>query len=438
MVAIVNKIEPNSIAEELKILPGDEIISIDEVKPHDLIDYKYLISSEEISLHIKRTSGEEEIIDIEKEMDDDLGITFESAVFDKVISCNNKCVFCFVDQQPCGLRNSLYIKDDDYRLSYLQGTYITLTNLRTEDRKRIEKMRLGPLYISVHTTNAELRSKMLNNPKAGKIMQELQWLNKLEIPVHTQIVLCPDLNDKEELEKTLDDLLKLKSNIASIAVVPIGITKYRTKKPFRSFSSEESEYVINQIANFNQKAGYSLAVPSDEFYINADLNIPEHEFYRGYEQLEDGVGAARLLLDDYKKHKRRLPKTLKKRLSFTIATGQLACDIMKPIIDDLNKIKNLNINLVAVKNNFWGDKVTVSGLVTGNDLLESLLPFKKDLANLVIPSVMLRKYTDKFLDNVSLAEIEEKLGVNITVIENYYGMKELIDLILADFTNVKI
>ena len=197
MPAIVSHINQGSIAEELKILPQDEIVSIDNTKPRDLLDYRYLISSEEINLHIKRKNGVEEIIDIEKAFDEDLGINFESAVFDGIIPVLNKCIFCFVDQQPANLRDSLYIKDDDYRLSYLQGTYITLTNLTASHKKRIEELRPGPLYISVHTTNPELRSFMLKNPRSKNIMNELKWLNKLEIPVHTQIVLCPGINDKQ-------------------------------------------------------------------------------------------------------------------------------------------------------------------------------------------------------------------------------------------------
>ena len=429
MSAIVNTVEPNSIAFDLAILPGDEIISIDSVVPYDLIDYQYLISSEKLSLHIKHNSGEEEIIDIEKDSEEDLGIIFESAVFDKIIPCNNKCIFCFVDQQPDGMRKSLYVKDDDYRLSYLQGTYITLTNLTSKHKKRIEDLRPGPLYVSVHTTNPELRCKMLQNPKAGNVLQELKWLNKLDIPLHTQIVLCPGINDGKELEKTLNDLAKLKSNIISIAIVPVGITKYRTGEDLRDFTAEETIKAINQVEKFNKKIGYSLAVPSDEFYIKAGIDFPEDDFYRGYGQLDDGVGAARLLLDDYNKYKNRLPETLSTPLNITMATGQLACKIMEPIINNLNKIKNLNIKLIPVKNSFWGDKVTVAGLITGKDLLATLLPMKNELANLVIPSVMLKKYTNKFLDDLTIKDIQEKLGVNIKIIENCYSNEELIDFI---------
>jgi putative radical SAM enzyme (TIGR03279 family) len=430
MGAIVSNIEPNSIAEELEIMPGDEVLAIDNVKPRDIIDYNFLTAGEEISLHIKRTSGEEEIIDIEKDPEEELGIIFESAVFDRIIPCTNRCIFCFVDQQPPEMRESLYIKDDDYRLSYLQGTYITLTNLKPEHRKRIEESRLGPLYVSVHTTNPDLRCRMLGNPNAGDILKELKWLNKLDIPVHAQIVLCPGINDGKELERTLNDLKKLKSNIMSVAIVPVGLTKYRQDdlKPFTQTLALE---VINQIEEFNKGVGYSLAVPSDELYLKARLEIPKDGFYRGYGQLEDGVGTARMLLDDFKRRKKRLPKALSKPLKLAIATGQLACDIMQPIIKDLNKIENLSVELIPVKSEFWGDKVTVSGLITGKDLIEAGKSLKDKPDNLIIPSVMLRKGSDRFLDDITLDDIKKKLKLNIHVIENYYSTEELVNIIVS-------
>src|SRR5574344_1103226 len=229
MPAIVNKIEKSSIAEELNITQGDEIVYIDGKKMYDLIEYEYMCKNEIITVEIKKKNGEIEEIELEKDFDENLGIIFESAVFDRIKPCMNHCIFCFVDQQPKGLRKSLYIKDDDYRLSYLQGTYITMTNLTEGDKKRIEKLKLGPFYISVHTTNPELRVKMLRNPKAGNILEDLKWLEKNDIPVNLQIVLCPKYNDGEELRKTLTDFKKLK-NIMSVAIVPVGITKFRDEK----------------------------------------------------------------------------------------------------------------------------------------------------------------------------------------------------------------
>ncbi|HBG49277.1 MAG TPA: hypothetical protein DDW90_07210 [Cyanobacteria bacterium UBA9971] len=432
MPAIVNSIELNSIAEELEIRPKDEIISIDGIQPKDLLDYKFQISSETIDLHIKRASGEEEIIEIEKDADEDLGITFESAVFDKVLPCTNKCMFCFVDQQPCGLRESLYIKDDDYRLSYLQGTYITLTNLNKKIKDRIEALRMGPLYVSVHTTNPDLRVKMLKNPKAGDIVKELKWLNSLDIPVHTQIVLCPGINDGEELDKTLSDLAFLKSNVMSVAIVPVGITKFRPVCELISFSPEKARNLIHQVEKFNKKLGYNLAFPSDEFYMLADYDFPEYGFYNKFGQLDDGVGAARLLLEDFNTHKVKLPAELSNPFSFTIATGQIAYKIMRPIVKELSGIKNLNVDLIPIKSNFWGANVTVSGLITGSDLIDNLLPVKNKIKNLLIPSVMIRKYTEQFLDDITIQDLEKQLETSVKVVENYYSTQEMINLIIRN------
>lgn len=429
MPALINDIIPESIAEDLEISSGDEVISINDIKPRDLLDYRYLTSAEDVTLHISRTSGEEEIIEIEKDLDEDLGINFESPVFDKILSCNNRCIFCFVDQQPTGLRNSLYIKDDDYRLSYFQGTYITLTNLRAEDRKRIEDLRPGPLYISVHTTDPELRAYMLKNPRAKNILNDLKWLDSLEIPVHTQIVLCPEINDGIQLDKTLDDLAQLDS-IASIAVVPVGITKYRSKGELSRFSKEKAQKVIFQIEKFNKKTGFNLAFPSDELYILADYNFPDYKYYNNFGQLDDGVGTSRLLQEDFERNKFKLPDKISNYKEITVVAGKIACKALNPIIAELNKINNLKIELLPIKSNFWGEDVTVSGLITGQDLLDNLLPIQSKLKHLVIPSVMFRKYTDEFLDSMSLQEIQNKLNVPINIIKNYYSTDELIDLIL--------
>ena len=226
MSAVISEVLDDSIAQELGLNVGDKLLSVNKEKPQDMIDYRYMMCSEDVEIEIERLNGDIEIFEIEKDFDDDLGVVFESAVFDKIKPCTNHCIFCFVDQQPEGLRKSLYIKDDDYRLSYLQGTYVTLTNLTTKDRERIEKLHLGPLYVSVHTTNPELRVKMLSNPKAAGILEDLKWLKKADIPVHAQIVLCPGYNDGKELERTLSDLEKFKSIIRSIAIVPVGITRF--------------------------------------------------------------------------------------------------------------------------------------------------------------------------------------------------------------------
>lgn len=425
MAAIVNKVEENSIAEELEIQHGDEILSIDEQKLSDLIDYNFLCKSEFLTLVVKKADGEIEEIEIEKDFDEDLGIVFESAVFDKIKPCLNKCIFCFVDQQPKGLRDSLYIKDDDYRLSYLQGTYITLTNLSSKDKKRIETLGLGPFYISVHTTNPELRVEMLKNPNAAKIMTHLKWLGKNHIPVHLQIVLCPGYNDGEELKRTLEDLKKLK-NVLSIAIVPVGITKFRKEK-LNPVTKEVAEETIEIANKFNREVGKQIVCCSDEFFLLAKKEIPSTKYYGNFSQLEDGVGAIRLLTDDFNSHKKELPKIIENPHKIIFATSQLAKPAMKEISKSLNKIKNIDTEVIAITSNYWGENITVAGLITSEDLIDSLKGIEADVV--IIPSVMLRAYTQDFLDGKTLDYVIEKTGLSFLVINDCYSTREIVEYV---------
>ena len=426
MPAVISEIQKNSIAKELDFEKGDKIISINGEKPQDMIDYRYMMCAEDIELEIEKNNGDIEIYEIEKDYDEDFGVVFESAVFDRIKPCTNHCIFCFVDQQPEGLRKSLYIKDDDYRLSYLQGTYVTLTNLTKKDRERIEQLHLGPLYVSVHTTNPDLRVKMLNNPKAANIMEDLKWLKKADIPIHAQIVLCPGYNDRKELERTLHDFIQFKSIIQSIAIVPVGITRFH-KNNLKTLTKENALHVIKQVENFNKEVKKHLAMASDEFFVKADYPIPDKKYYGSFAQIEDGVGALRLLIDDFEKNKKKLPKSLKTKKEITFATTDCAKHVMQDIIEELNKIGNLKCNLINLKNNFFGENVTVAGLITGNDLINQLKD--KDIENLVIPSIMLRPFSEDFLDNVTVSEVQKKLCCNIHIIKDIYSTKEFIDII---------
>lgn len=426
MPAVISEIQKNSIAQELDFEKGDKIISINGEKPQDMIDYRYMMCAEDIELEIEKNNGDIEIYEIEKDYDEDLGVVFESAVFDRIKPCTNHCIFCFVDQQPEGLRKSLYIKDDDYRLSYLQGTYVTLTNLTKKDRERIEQLHLGPLYVSVHTTNPDLRVKMLNNPKAANIMDDLKWLKKADIPIHAQIVLCPGYNDRKELERTLHDFVQFKSIIQSIAIVPVGITRFH-KNNLKTLTKENALHVIKQVENFNKEVKKHLAMASDEFFVKADYPIPDKKYYGSFAQIEDGVGALRLLIDDFEKNKKKLPKSLKTKKEITFATTDCAKHVMRDIIEELNKIGNLKCNLINLKNNFFGENVTVAGLITGNDLINQLKD--KDIENLVIPSIMLRLFSEDFLDNVTVSEVQKALCCNIHIIKDIYSTKEFIDII---------
>ena len=313
MPAIVSSVESGSIAEELEIENGDILLSIDGVELADLIDYRFYCKSELLTIEIQKKNGEIEEIELEKDYDEDLGIIFESAVFDKIKPCLNKCIFCFVDQQPKGLRDTLYIKDDDYRLSFLQGTYITLTNFTQADKDRIARMHLGPFDISVHTTNPDLRVKMQKNPNAAKIMEELNWFKSQDIPFHAQIVLCPGLNDGEELERTLKDLNSFGDCVLSIAIVPVGITTYRKDSVLKRVDKN----IARQTLKIAEK--YKKVCCSDEFFLLADEQIPNTEYYGNFSQLDDGVGSIRALLDDFESFE--LPNSLNKELDITLATS---------------------------------------------------------------------------------------------------------------------
>ena len=343
MPAIVNSVTEGSIAEEIGIESGDELLSIDGITPTDMIDYNFYMKSELITIEIKKTNGEIEEIEIEKDFDDDLGIVFESAVFDRIKPCLNHCIFCFVDQQPKGLRKTLYVKDDDYRLSYLQGTYITLTNLKDSDKDRIKRMHLGPFYVSVQTTNPELRVKMLRNPNAGKALENLKWFRKNKIPFHAQIVLCPGWNDGKELDRTLSDLAELKNTVLSVAIVPVGVTKFR---------EGELKQVDKQCAKetIEIASKYKRVCCSDEFFLLADEPIPPAKYYGNFGQLDDGVGSLRFTLENFNRLK--LPKKISAPFKMIFACSYAAKNMFYEISQKLNKIKNLTVEIRPVKSSY--------------------------------------------------------------------------------------
>lgn len=416
MPAIVNGVVEGSIAEELGIEKGDEILSIDNSKMIDMIDYNFLCKSDLLTLEIKKLNGEIEEIELEKDFDEELGIIFESAVFDRVKPCLNHCIFCFVDQQPKGLRETLYVKDDDYRLSYLQGTYITLTNLSEDDKDRIKRMHLGPFYVSVHTTNPELRVKMLKNPNAGKALENLKWFRKNKIPFHAQIVLCPGYNDCAELERTLSDLAELKNTVLSVAIVPVGITQFR-KEGLKQVDKKCAQETIKIASK------YKRVCCSDEFFLLAEQDIPPTKYYGNFNQLEDGVGSIRMLLDDFKS--RKLPKKINTPLKLSFATSYAAKYAIDKIAEKLNKIKNLSVTVNPVKSDYWGQDITVAGLITTDDLIKTVKNIDTDIV--IIPSVMLRPYSEDFLDGKNLSYVKEKTGKEFFIVKNIYSMGEIVE-----------
>ena len=418
MSAIVDSVIKNSIAEDLAISKGDELLTVDGCKMSDMIDYNFYMKSELITIEIKKTNGEIEEIEIEKDYDEDLGIVFESAVFDKIKPCLNHCIFCFVDQQPAGLRDTLYVKDDDYRLSYLQGTYITMTNLKNSDKERIKRMHLGPFYISVHTTNPELRVKMLRNPNAGKALDNLQWFRKNKIPFHAQIVLCPGYNDGKELERTLTDLAKLKNTVLSVAIVPVGTTQFR-ENPLKRVDYKCAKETIKIASK------YKRVCCSDEFFLLADEPIPPAKYYGNFCQLDDGVGSLRFTYDNFRKL--NLPDRVSRKYKMVFACSYAAHKMLEKVAKKLSKIKNLTVEVHPVKSNYWGEDITVAGLITTDDLIRTVKTVDCDIV--VIPSVMLRPYSEDFLDGKTLSYVKECSGKKFFVQKNIYSLEEVVNFI---------
>lgn len=427
---IIENIIKDSIADELELEVGDEILSINGENIKDIIDYKYLISDEYIELEIKKLNGELISFEIEKDFYEDLGIEFSNPLIDEAKRCSNNCVFCFIDQLPPNMRETLYFKDDDSRLSFLQGNFITLTNMKEEDIERIIKYRISPINVSVHTTNPELRKKMLRNINASKIMDILKRFDEAHIEVNCQIVCIPDINDKEELDRTVRDLYELKNSVSSLAIVPVGITKYRENLPdLKPFDRQRSIEIIEQVhklqREFLEKSNTRFVFLGDEFYILAGMNIPEDEEYEGYPQIENGVGLVRNFSEEINEELKNY-QISNNEGEVTLVTGELAKEFMEDIKSRvLKKLPNYKINVRAIKNDFFGRTITVAGLVTGIDIIKQV--DKMDYKNLMIPDCMLRANTDYFLDDTTLGELENKLNrkVFVTKVDGKDFLKKL-------------
>ena len=414
--AVIAEIEPGSLAEELGLKAGDKIISVNGKKVRDIIEFQFEWAGEEIELAIER-DGESQIFEIDKDYDEPLGVVFASAVFDRIKVCQNKCLFCFVDQMPFNMRQSLYIKDDDFRLSFLQGSYVTLTNLKKEDIERIKKEHLSPLYVSVHATDSELRARLLQNPRAGQLLPLMKDLARAGIEFHTQVVLCPGINDGQYLERTYEDLLKIKG-VRSLAIVPAGITKYRENLPeIRLFTSREAREIIAWVHEKQrecQKKRHSNFVwLSDEFYLAAGEVLPGYNTYEDFPQLENGVGMVRLFWQEFSEL--TLPEQVRPERNITLVTGVSGRYALEPVVEKLNQIKGLHLALKVVVNEFFGPTVTVTGLLTGRCLLSGLKGLEPG-TEVFIPSVMLKTQEGRFLDDLRPVDIEERLGVRITIV----------------------
>ena len=414
---LVEWVEPDSIAEELNINPGDRILAINGFKPEDILDWRLAESSEEIVLMVEHSAGVLVEYEIEKDYDEALGIGFDSPVLGEIRRCQNHCVFCFVDQMPPEMRSTLYVKDDDYRLSFLSGSYITLTNLGEADLERIEKLHLSPLYVSVHATDANLRRRMMNHKRAGEMLPILKRLAQAGISFHTQIVLCPNLNDGEYLNQTITDLFALYPAVKSLAVVPVGLTGHREGLyPLSPFDQSHARTVLAQLATWQERClaeqGTRFVFASDEFFNMAGEDIPPDEVYEDYPQLENGVGLLRLMFNDWERWQERLPAEIAGSKKVTVVTGASAARYLQPIIDRLSQINGLSICLETVNNSFFGGHVTVAGLLTYQDLLPALK--KAPSADLVIlPDVMLKEGKELFLDGHTISDLSNAIDTPI-------------------------
>lgn len=417
----ISQVKEGSIAWELELEPGDELISINGETIEDVFDYHYLVNDEYIELLVRKSNGEEWELEIEKEFEEDLGIEFENSLMDEYRSCRNKCVFCFIDQMPPGMRETLYFKDDDSRLSFLQGNYVTLTNMSDHDIDRIIHYHLAPINISFQTTNPKLRCKMLNNRFAGDIFPKVQRLFEAGIEMNGQIVLCKGLNDKAELERSICDLTQYLPHLRSVSVVPVGLSKYRDGLyPLEPFTKDEAAQVIDTIESWQKKIfpefGIHFIHASDEWYLLAGRELPEEERYDGYLQLENGVGMLRLLDTEVTEAlEETVSDNRKRKISF--ATGRLAYPYICKYADKVKeKFPHIEIQGYEIRNDFFGERITVSGLLTGQDIIKQLA--NEDLGEcLLLPCNLLRSGEDVFLDDTTVGEIETALKVPVQIVD---------------------
>ncbi|RCW51459.1 MULTISPECIES: DUF512 domain-containing protein [unclassified Halanaerobium] len=428
----IKKIDPESTAAEEGIKIGDKIISINGKKIKDYIDFLYETSEPYIELMLKKENGDIVKKEIYRKAGQPFGIEFDKIVFDGLKQCTNDCIFCFVKQQPSGMRESLNQKDDDYRFSFLQGSFITLTNLNDQEINRIIEKRLGPLNISVHTTNPKLRVKMMKNPDAARIMELLKLFKENDIEFNTQIVLCPNYNNSEELDHTISDLINLYPHILSIGIVPVGLTKYRDGlTDLRTLTEKEMDYALQQIKSWQKRLinNYGMRnfiYAADEFYLNTDSKLPGYEEYHDFPQLENGIGLTRLLWDELDELEEKIPKKIGKKTNIILITSELGYKALKKVLKRLNKINNLDIEAAVVKNEFFGEDVTVTGLLTAKDIKNTINNLNKKYDKIILPEVIFND-DEIFLDNISFTEFRN--DIKKYRIEKACDIKALLEVI---------
>ena len=426
----IRAVLPGSIAEELELEPGDVLLAVNDHEIEDVFDYHYYTNEEYLTVLVRKPDGEEWELEIEKEFEEDLGIEFESSLLDDYRSCRNHCIFCFIDQMPPGMRETLYFKDDDSRLSFLQGNYVTLTNMSDHDIDRIIHYHLGPINISFQTTNPDLRCKMLHNRFAGDVFPKIRRLADAGIELNGQIVLCRDINDGAELERSISDMTSYLPALRSVSVVPVGLSKYREGLyPLKPFDAQSAGEVIDLIESWQKKIypqyGVHFVHASDEWYLLAGRPLPEEERYDGYLQLENGVGMLRLLKEEVEETLAEVKpdvETPKRRVS--IATGRLAGPFLKELGKRIETVhQNVTLQIFEIRNDFFGESITVSGLITGQDLIAQLKD--QDLGDeLLLPTNMIRSGERVFLDDLTIEDAEEALGIPIRIVES--GGRDLV------------
>ena len=434
---IVKSLMPGGIGEELGIEPGDKLLAINGNEIQDVFDYYYYEESEQLLLLIEKPDGEEWELEIEKDEDESLGIEFDQSLMDEYRSCRNKCMFCFIDQMPKGMRETLYFKDDDSRLSFLQGNYITLTNMSDHDVERIVKYRLEPINISFQTTNPELRCKMLHNRFAGEALKKVDILYRGQIEMNGQIVLCKGVNDGEELERTIRDLTGYLPYLKSVSIVPVGLTKYRDGLyPLEPFTKEDAREVLSVIHRWQEKIyqehGIHMIHAGDEWYVLAEEEVPEEARYDGYLQLENGVGMMRLLFNEVQEALSAVTGDERQR-EISLATGRLMYPYIGKILEEIRKkFPNITTHLYAIRNDFFGERITVSGLITGQDLTGQLKgqPLGE---RLLLPCNMLKIGEPVFLDDFTLEEVENSLQVKTDIVKS--SGQDLLDAVIGAYEN---
>ena len=434
---IISRIINGSIAQEMEIEPGDELISINDQSVGDILDYRYLCNEEYLTVVIRKPDGEEWELEIEKEFEEDLGMEFENGMMDDYHSCHNKCIFCFIDQMPAGMRKTLYFKDDDSRLSFLQGNYITLTNLKEEDIQQIIRYHLSPINISFQTMNPQLRCKMLNNRFAGEALKKVDRFIEAGIEINGQIVLCKGVNDGAELEYTIEQLTRYLPNLTSVSVVPVGLTKYREGLyPLEPFTRDDAIQVLDTIHKWQDRimSEYHTHMihASDEWYILAGRELPQEDNYDGYPQLENGVGMIRLFLNEVKEELDTRSGDDRKH-AVSVATGLLAEPYIRRAADDIQKLyPNVTVSVYPIQNHFFGEKITVAGLLTGKDLSEQLAD--KELGErLFLSCNVLRDGETVFLDDMTTEELENTLQTQIGIVKS--DGKDFVQAILMEETS---